>query len=54
MKTLAILVGGGPSPGINAVIAAAAIEARNSGLRVIGCHDGYKWLMRGDRSRSRS
>jgi 6-phosphofructokinase 1 len=50
MKTLAILVGGGPSPGINAVIAAAAIEARNSDLRVIGCHDGYKWLMRGDPS----
>ena len=50
MKTLAILVGGGPSPGINAVIAAAAIEAVNSGLRVLGCHDGYKWLMRGDRS----
>ena len=50
MKTLAVLVGGGPSPGINAVIAAAAIEACNRGLRVLGCHDGYKWLMRGDRS----
>jgi ATP-dependent phosphofructokinase / diphosphate-dependent phosphofructokinase len=48
MKTLAILVGGGPSPGINAVIAAAAIEARNQGLRVIGCMDGYKWLMQRD------
>jgi len=51
MKTVAILVGGGPSPGINAVIAAATIEACNRGLRVLGCHDGYKWLMRGDRSR---
>ena len=51
MKTLAILVGGGPSPGINAVIAAATIEACNRGLRVLGCQDGYKWLMRGDRSR---
>jgi 6-phosphofructokinase len=51
MKTLAILVGGGPSPGINAVIAAATIEGRNRGLRVLGCQDGYKWLMRGDRSR---
>jgi 6-phosphofructokinase len=48
MKTLAILVGGGPAPGINAVIAAATIEARNRGLRVIGCHDGFKWLMKGD------
>jgi ATP-dependent phosphofructokinase / diphosphate-dependent phosphofructokinase len=51
MKTLAILVGGGPSPGINAVIAAATIEACNRGLRVLGCQDGYKWLMQGDRSR---
>jgi 6-phosphofructokinase 1 len=48
MKTLAILVGGGPSPGINAVIAAATIEARNHGLRILGCQDGFQWLMRGD------
>jgi len=34
-KTLAILVGGGPAPGINAVLAAATIEARNHGLRVL-------------------
>jgi 6-phosphofructokinase len=47
-KALAILVGGGPAPGINAVIAAATIEARNRGLRVFGCHDGYQWLMRKD------
>ena len=51
MKTLAILVGGGPAPGINAVIAAATIEARNRGLRVLGCEDGFKWLMLGDLSR---
>jgi 6-phosphofructokinase 1 len=50
-KTLAILVGGGPAPGINAVIAAVTIEARNRGLRVLGCHDGYKWLMQGDLGR---
>ena len=48
MTTLAILVGGGPAPGINAVIAAATIEARNHGLRVLGCYDGFKWLERGD------
>ncbi|PYM25678.1 MAG: 6-phosphofructokinase [Candidatus Rokuibacteriota bacterium] len=48
MKTLAILVGGGPAPGINAVIAAATIEARNHGLRVLGCYDGFKWLALGD------
>ncbi len=51
MKTLGILVGGGPAPGINAVIAAAAIEARNHGLRVLGCYDGFEWLMKGDRTR---
>ena len=45
MKTLAILVGGGPAPGINAVIAAATIEARNHGVRVLGCYDGFKWLV---------
>ncbi|MDD5306789.1 MAG: diphosphate--fructose-6-phosphate 1-phosphotransferase [Deltaproteobacteria bacterium] len=46
-KTLAILVGGGPAPGINGVIRSATIEAVNSGLRVIGIYDGYKWLARG-------
>lgn len=48
MKTLAMLVGGGPAPGINGVIAAATIEARNRGVRVLGCYDGFKWLARGD------
>jgi 6-phosphofructokinase len=48
MKTLAILVGGGPAPGINAVISAATIEARNHGVRVLGCYDGFKWLVDGD------
>ena len=48
MKTLAILVGGGPAPGINAVIAAATIEARNHGLRVLGCYDGFRWLLESD------
>jgi 6-phosphofructokinase 1 len=48
VKTLAILVGGGPAPGINAVISAATIEARNHGLRVLGCYDGFKWLVQGD------
>ena len=48
MKTLAILVGGGPAPGINAVIAAATIEARNHGLRVLGIYDGFRWLLQQD------
>jgi len=51
-QTLAILVGGGPAPGINAVIASATIEAINSGLRVIGIPQGYHWLARGDTSRA--
>src|SRR5574337_879799 len=50
MKTLAMLVGGGPAPGINGVIAAATIEARNHGVRVLGFYDGFKWLARGDTS----
>jgi ATP-dependent phosphofructokinase / diphosphate-dependent phosphofructokinase len=45
--TLAILVGGGPAPGINGVIASATIEAINCGLRVIGIYDGYRDLVAG-------
>jgi 6-phosphofructokinase 1 len=45
--TLGILVGGGPAPGINGVIASATIEAINEGCRVIGIYDGYRWLARG-------
>jgi ATP-dependent phosphofructokinase / diphosphate-dependent phosphofructokinase len=50
---LAILVGGGPAPGINAVISAAAIEAINEGFRVLGVQDGFKWLMREETSKAR-
>ena len=46
--TLGILVGGGPAPGINGVIASATIEAINEGCRVLGIYDGYQWLARGD------
>ena len=46
--TLGIIVGGGPAPGINGVIAAATIEAINQGKSVIGFYDGFKWLARGD------
>ena len=48
-----ILVGGGPAPGINGVISALTLEARNRGYRVIGILDGFHWLMRGDTSHSR-
>ncbi|MDP6424800.1 MAG: 6-phosphofructokinase, partial [Planctomycetota bacterium] len=40
-------VGGGPAPGINGVIAAATIEARNLGWRVVGLYDGLRWLAQG-------
>ncbi len=50
-KTLAILVGGGPAPGINGVIRSVTIQAINSGLRVLGLYDGYQWLAEGDSSR---
>ncbi len=46
--TLAIIVGGGPAPGINGVISAATVEAVSKGLKVIGIMDGFKWLFRGD------
>ncbi|HEY6325606.1 MAG TPA: 6-phosphofructokinase [Candidatus Cybelea sp.] len=45
--TLAILVGGGPAPGINGVIASAAMEASKCGLRAIGIYDGYRDLAAG-------
>jgi 6-phosphofructokinase 1 len=47
-NALAILVGGGPAPGINSVIGAATIRARLEGLDVIGIRDGFEWLMQGD------
>ncbi len=48
MATFGLVVGGGPAPGINGVIAAATIAARRSGARVIGCVQGFEWLMQGD------
>ncbi len=47
-KKIAILVAGGPAPGINSVIGAATIRAILSGAEVIGIQDGFKWIMRGD------
>jgi 6-phosphofructokinase 1 len=44
---LAILVGGGPAPGINSVIAAATIRARLEGIEVLGIRDGFQWIMQG-------
>lgn len=51
-KKLAILVGGGPAPGINAVIGAATIRAVLSGFDVLGILDGFSRIMqKGDSER---
>src|SRR3954470_9788390 len=47
-KKVGILVGGGPAPGINAVIGAATIRAVLSGYDVVGILDGFQWIMKGD------
>jgi len=47
-KKLAILVGGGPAPGINSVIGAATIRAALEGMEVIGVRDGFSGVMQGD------
>jgi 6-phosphofructokinase 1 len=47
-ERLALLVGGGPAPGINGVISAVTIEAMlNNGMEVFGIYDGFKWLVQG-------
>jgi len=45
---LAILVGGGPAPGINSVIGAATIRSLLEGVPVLGIRDGFEWIMQGD------
>jgi 6-phosphofructokinase 1 len=47
-KRLAILVGGGPAPGINSVISAATIRGVLEGVEVLGIRDGFEWLMQGN------
>ena len=46
-EKLAILVGGGPAPGINSVISAATIRALLQGVEVLGIRDGFDRLMKG-------
>jgi len=47
-KRLAILVGGGPAPGINSVIGAATIRGLLEGVEVLGIRDGFEWIMEGN------
>ena len=50
---LAILVGGGPAPGINSVIGSATVKAINEGFEVLGIQDGFKHLVKRDPSCAR-
>jgi len=50
-ERLAIVVGGGPAPGINGVISAATIAAINEGKEVIGILEGFKWLSKGSKDK---
>jgi ATP-dependent phosphofructokinase / diphosphate-dependent phosphofructokinase len=52
-KRLAILVGGGPAPGINSVIGAATIRGILDGVEVLGIRDGFEWIMQGNVDRVR-
>jgi len=52
-EKLAILVGGGPAPGINSVISAATIRALLQGVEVLGIRDGFSEIMQGKVDRVR-
>jgi 6-phosphofructokinase 1 len=45
MTKLGIIVGGGPAPGINSVIAAAGLEALRRDLVPVGLYDGFSHLV---------
>lgn len=44
MRTIAILCGGGPAPGINTVVGTVTKVFLNAGYRVLAIHEGYKGL----------
>jgi 6-phosphofructokinase len=47
-KKLAMLVGGGPAPGINSVIGAATIRCALRGVEVVGIREGFERIMHGN------
>jgi len=49
-ESIAILCGGGPAPGINAVISSISRVFLKSGYRVIGIHNGFKGLFSDSRN----
>lgn len=44
IKKIGILAGGGPAPGLNDVVAAAALHAIDLGLTPVGFNNGFEWL----------
>lgn len=50
-RTLGVLVGGGPAPGLNGVINAVTLAARARGWKVLGIPKGFSQLMKGDVSK---
>ncbi len=51
-KTLAVLCGGGPAPGMNGVISALTIAARRADWGVLGVYDGFSRLARGEKEKA--
>ncbi len=47
MKTIGVLVGGGPAPGINSAISSATLKLIDEGFEVVGIYDGFEHLMAG-------
>jgi 6-phosphofructokinase 1 len=47
-QSVAILCAGGPAPGINTVIGSVTKVFLKNGYRVIGIHEGYKTLFKGE------
>ena len=47
-NVLGILCGGGPAPGLNTLISSVTIYACKLNWKVIGFHNGYKYLSTGD------
>jgi 6-phosphofructokinase 1 len=48
IKRIAISTGGGDAPGLNAVIYATTLAARNRGWDVVGIRDGFNGMLLGD------
>ncbi|MGA9676671.1 MAG: 6-phosphofructokinase, partial [Mycobacterium sp.] len=45
IKRIALSTGGGDAPGLNAVIRAATLAARNRDWDVVGIRDGFNGLL---------